>query len=276
VNDSINTGAISKDEIRSALVDMKSGKAPGIDNLTADLLRADTDTTVNVLDDLFNTIWEEERVPEDWCGGLIVKLPKKGDLTTCGNWRGITLMSTIAKVMGRILIMRIAAGTDAELRKEQAGFRKGRSTTEQIFVLRNIVEQVVEWNSSLYLCFVDYEKAFDSIHRSTLWKIMRCYRIPPKIVRMVQVMYTNCTSVVVDGDGRTEWFEVKLGVKQGCNMSGFLFLSVIDWVMRRTVAHAGTGIRWKMTTMLEDLDFADDLALISSTHTDSEEDRPPE
>ena len=176
-------------------------------------------------------------------------------------------MSTVAKVMGRILIKRIAAGTDAELRKGQAGFRKGRSTTEQIFVLRNIVEQVVEWNSSLYLCFVDYEKAFDSIHRSTLWKIIRCYGIPPKIVRMVQVMYTNCTSAVVDGSGRTEWFEVKSGVKQGCNMSGFLFLLVIDWVMRRTVAHGETGIRWKMTTMLEDLDFADDLALISSTFT---------
>ena len=107
-------------------------------------------------------------------------------------------MSTIAKVMTRILIKRIAAGTDAELRKEQAGFRKGRRTIEQIFVLRNIVEQVVEWNSSLYLCFVDYEKAFDSMHRSTLWKITRFYGIPPKTVRMVQVMYTNRTSAVVD------------------------------------------------------------------------------
>ncbi|KAL9981556.1 hypothetical protein ACROYT_G010273 [Oculina patagonica] len=160
-----------------------------------------------------------------------------------------------------VLEERIAAGTDAELRKEQAGFREGRSTIKQIFVLRNIVEQAVEWNSSLYLCFVDYEKAFDSIHRSTLWKIMKCYEIPSKIVRMVQVMYTNSTSVVIDG-GRTDWFEVQSGVKQGCNMSGFLFLLVIDWVMRRTVVHAGTGIRWKMTTTLEDLDFADDLALI--------------
>ena len=123
VNDRINTGAISKDEIRSALGDMKSGEAPGIDNLTTDLLRADTDTTVNVLGYSFNTTWEEERVPEDWCRGLIVKLPKKGGLTTCRNWTGITLMSTIAKVMGRILMMRIAAGTDAELRKEQAGFK---------------------------------------------------------------------------------------------------------------------------------------------------------
>ena len=110
---------------------------------------------------------------------------------------------------------------------------------------------------------MDYEKAFDSIQRSTLWKIMRCYGIPPKIVRMLQAMYTNCTSAVVDGDRRTEWFEVKSGVKQGCNMSGFLFLLV----MRRTAANAGTGIRCKMTTMLKDLDFTDDLALISSTYT---------
>ena len=263
----INIGEITREEIRSALGDMKSGKAPGIDSITADLLRVDTDTTVNVLYELFNKIWEEESIPEDWSRGLIIKLPKKGDLTSCGNWRGITLMSIVAKVLGKILIKRIVAGTDAELRREQAGFRKGRSTTEQIFVLRNIIEQVVEWNSSLYLCFVDYEKAFDSIHRDTLWKIMRCYGIPTKIVRMVQVMYTNCTCAVVDGVGRSDWFEVKSGVKQGCNMSGFLFLLVIDWVMRRSVECTRTGIRWRLTTMLEDLDFADDLALISSTFT---------
>ena len=76
-------------------------------------------------------------------------------------------MFIVAKVLGRALIKRIVAGTDAELRGEQAGFRKGRNTTEEIFVLfvsRNIIEQVAEWNSSLDLCFVDYEKAFDSIH----------------------------------------------------------------------------------------------------------------
>ena len=67
---------------------------------------------------------------------------------------------------------------------------------------------------------------------------------------------------MVDGDERTDWFEVKSGVKQGCNMSGFPFLLVM-----RSVECAGTGIGWKMTTMLEDLDFADDLALISSTFT---------
>ena len=81
---------------------------------------------------------------------------------------------------------------------------------------------------------------------------------------MLQVIYTNYTYAVVDGDGRTDWFQVKSGVKQGCNMLGFLFLLVIDWLMR-SVEAVRTGIRWMMTTMLEDLDFADNLALISST-----------
>lgn len=72
---------------------------------------------------------------------------------------------------------------------------------------------------------------------------------------------------MVDGVGRTNWFEVRSGVKQGCNTSGFLFLLVVDWLMRRTVEHAGTGIRWKIMTALNDLDFADDLAVISSTFT---------
>ena len=70
--------------------------------------------------------------------------------------------------MGRVLIKRIVAGSDAELRGEQPDLRNGRSTTEQIFVL---VEQVVELNSSLFLCFVDYEKAFDSINRDILWEM---------------------------------------------------------------------------------------------------------
>ena len=75
-------------------------------------------------------------------------------------------MSIVAKVLERVLIKRIVAATDAEL-------RKGRNTTGQIFVLRSIIEKVVEWNSSLFLCFVEYEKTFDSIHRDTLLKFMR-------------------------------------------------------------------------------------------------------
>ena len=98
-------------------------------------------------------------------------------------------MPTAAKVKGKVIIKRISRGVDKKLRKEQAGFRSGRSKIEQIFMLRNIIEQSVEWNASLYICFIDYEKAFDSVHRETLWRIMSSYGIPPPLVRIVQAMY---------------------------------------------------------------------------------------
>jgi len=86
----------------------------------------------------------------------------------------------VSKIMGRIVIDRIRMGIDRRLRKEQAGFRSGRGTTEQIFILRNILEQVNEWQATLYINFVDFEKAFDLVHRNGLWMIMNQYGIPQK------------------------------------------------------------------------------------------------
>ena len=137
VMDEISSGPITKAEIRSAIVSMGEGKAPGLDGITVELFKADMTTTVEVLHDLFCAIRICESTPADWRKGLIVRLPKKGNLTMCGNWCGITLMSVAEKVMGKVLIQRISDGTDAKLRKEQAGFRRG-STIQQIFVLRNI------------------------------------------------------------------------------------------------------------------------------------------
>ena len=77
--------------------------------------------------------------------------------TVCGNWRGITLLPIASKVLGRVVINRIKAGIDEILRPEQPGFREGKSTTEQIFILRNIIEQSVEWQSTLYINFIDFE-----------------------------------------------------------------------------------------------------------------------
>ena len=89
-------------------------------------------------------MWRDEKAPRKWRKGLIVKLPKKGNLKEGKNWRGITLLSVVSKVMGRIVIDRIRIGVESKLRKEQAGFRPGSQGTtdwEQIFILRNIIEQ---------------------------------------------------------------------------------------------------------------------------------------
>ena len=75
------------------------------------------------------------------------------------------------------------------LRKEQAGFRENRSTIDQVFTLRNILEQANGWNAIMYTHFVDFEKAFDSVHREVLWNIMSMYGIPEELIILVKMMY---------------------------------------------------------------------------------------
>ena len=202
-------------------------------------------------------------MPEDWTEGVIVKIPKKGALSNCNNWRGITLLSIPSKILAKIIITRITEAVDQRLRKEQAGFRKGRRCTDQIFTLRNIIEQCTEWQRQLYINFVDFEKAFDSIHRESLWRILRAYGIPQQIVLVIKSFYNSFKCKV--GDSKSS-FEVKTGVRQGCCMSALLFNMVIDWVMKKTTEDQPRGIRWTPFTTLEDLDFADDLAMVSHTH----------
>ena len=83
------------------------------------------------------------------------------------------LLSTPGKVLYRILLERMKEAVDAKLRDQQAGFRRNRSCADQIASLRIIVEQSLEWNSPLYINFIDYEKAFDSVDSETMWKLLR-------------------------------------------------------------------------------------------------------
>ena len=104
------------------------------------------------------------------------------------------------------------------------------------------------------------KKAFDSVHCERLWRIMKAYGIPDKLIRMVKIMYDDFECSVLD-EGEQTRFKITTGVKQGCVMSGFLFLLTFDWTMRRTTERHRNGIRWDFTSTLEDLDFADDLVL---------------
>ena len=93
---------------------------------------------------------------------------------------------------------------------------------------------------------------------------MRRYGIPDKLVRVIEDIFARFECAVVDGNLKSDWFMIKLGVKQGCVMSRFLFLLCLDWVKRKATASKRRGIRWNFTTVLEDLDFADKISLLSS------------
>nr|KAG5690854.1 hypothetical protein BaRGS_031206 [Batillaria attramentaria] len=263
----INCEKPSKAEIRKAIMTLRNGKAAGPDEIPAEAIKADTETAVNMLHSLFSKIWEKEEVPAQWKEGIVIKLPKKGDLRDCSNYRGIMLLSVPGKVLNRILLERMREAVDPMLRDQQAGFRRNRSCADQIASLRIIVEQSLEWNSPLYINFIDCEKAFDSVDREALWKLLRHYGVPGKIISLIQCTYQDMSCRIAHAGQLSESFEVKTGVRQGCLLSPFLFLLVIDWIMKTTTAGRKNGIQWTLWTQLDDLDFADDLALLSHSHS---------
>ncbi|GFR98481.1 RNA-directed DNA polymerase from mobile element jockey [Elysia marginata] len=151
-------------EIEKAIAKSKSNCAPGEDRITADMLKADPSMSAKCLVGLFNKVWTEEKVPDAWKKGILIKPPKKGDLPQCNSWRGIHLLSVPGKIFCRVILYRIKSSVDKALREEQAGFREGRSCINQIFIFRTIIEQSIEWNSSTYIHFIEFENAFDSVH----------------------------------------------------------------------------------------------------------------
>lgn len=258
----------TKEEIVEAIRDLKNGKAPGQDQLNAELFKCHPELAAEILLALFAKVWNGEGIPSDWSKGVIIPIPKKGTLSDCNNWRGITLLSLPSKIFCKVIVKRLSLAVNEVLRQEQAGFRKGRGCTEHIFSLRNIIEQCHEWQRGLYINFIDFQKAFDSVHRESLWSILRAYGIPAHIVQVIKQFYTDfCCSV----GGSDLSFHVKSGVRQGCVMSALLFNIVIDWVLSRATEDRRRGIRWTLSTVLEDLDYADDIALLSHSFSDMQE-----
>jgi hypothetical protein len=114
---------------------------------------------------LFGKISEQEEIPRDWKDGHIIKLPKKEDLSSCENYRGITLLSELGRVFNRTLLESMRGTVDVRLRDHQAGFRRDRSCSDQIATLRIIVES--PWSGiphSTYINLMDFRKSVDSLH----------------------------------------------------------------------------------------------------------------
>ena len=203
----------------------------------------------------------------------IIPVPKSGDLSNTNNYRGISLICIIAKLYNRLILNRIRSVIDPKLRYNQNGFRPKRTTVAQVLALRRIIEGVKANHLPAVLTFIDFSKAFDSIHRGKMMKILKAYGIPPTLLRAIETMYTNTKAKVVSPDGETELFDITAGVLQGDTLAPFLFVIVLDYAMRKATAGKEEELGFTITPrksrrhpkeVLADLDFADDIGLLSN------------
>ena len=270
----VNEEEISREEVRVELGEMKNGKAPGLDGCAVEYLKKGGEVMIDWLVRLLNVCFVCGRVPADWCSACIVPLYKgKGDRFECGNSRGISLLCVVGKLYGRILIGRIRRQTESVLGEEQCGFRSGRGCIDQIFTVRQMCEKVMAKGKEVFWAFMDLEKAYDRVDREAMWQVLRLYGIGGKLLGAVQSFYMESRACVRVGCEVSNWFPVKVGLRQGCVMSPWLFNVYMDGVVREVKARTyGKGVQMVGENgerlQVSQLLFADDTALVA----DSEED----
>ena len=187
---------ILREEVEAAVKYLKGGKSPGDDNIPAELIKNGGEAMISALTIICNNIWETGEWPTPWTKSMIITLPKKENLKICNNYRTISLISHPSKVMLKVLLNRLKPQAEEIIAEEQAGFRTGRSTTEQIFNLRIICEKYIQQQQDLYHVYIDFKKAFDRVWHAALRTIMRQYNIGNNLIHVLQRLYERATSAV--------------------------------------------------------------------------------
>ena len=249
---------ILREEVEAAVKALKKGKSAGVDNIPGELVQASREEMISILHEICNKIWETGKWPSSWTQSLVNTLPKKSNLQQCQNYRTISLISHPSKIMLRIILNRLTQVAERIIKEEQAGFRKGRSTTEQIFNLRLICEKCLQHQQDLYHVLIDFKKAFDRVWHEALWATMRLFNINENLIRSIQSLYSEATSAVYLDNKIGEWFRTTVGVRQGCLLSPTLFNLFLERIMDDALeGHEGTVSIGGRT--ISNLRFADDI-----------------
>ena len=171
-------------------------------------------------------------MPREWRESWVVPLYKmKGDVQDCKNYRGIKLLSHTMNLWERVREGRLRGQT--EVSGIQFGFMPGKSKAKPIFLLRQMMEKFCRKRKKMHVVFVDLEKAYDRVPRSVVWEVLQKKGVDETYVRIVKDMYEGVTTKIKTRTGVSDSFEVKIGVHQGSALSPYLFILVVDVLLKR-------------------------------------------
>lgn len=268
LNDVITWG-----EVNRILKTLKANKSPGDDGIPYEVLKLSSEnepgqvpntdlgrTILKVMQEVFDS----GVIPTEWQESIVVPIFKKGDYFSCDNYRGISLMNVILKLLCTVVNRRIYRQLEnsERLSKAQAGFREKEETMSHVCALYEIVQRRQLRKKKTYLAFLDIKKAFDTVPHGALFVKLERIGVTGKALNFIESLYRGSTMRVVVGGLVSEPFPLQRGVRQGCPLSPVLFDIFIDDILDqlRGKGVAVQGIDYK----IPGLAFADDLALIAS------------
>ena len=198
-------------------------KASGDDGILVELFQTLKNDAVKALHSTCQQIWNTQQWSQDWRRSVFIPIPKKGNAKECSNYCTIALISHTSKVMLDILQARLQQNVNHELPVVQAGFRKAEEPEIKLPTSAGSSKKEREFQKNIYLCFVDYAKAFGCVDHNKLWKILKEMGIPDHLTCVLRNLYAGQEATVRTGQRTTDWSQIGKGVRQGCILSPCLF-----------------------------------------------------
>jgi hypothetical protein len=260
---------ITLKEVTTAMSFLNSRKATGCDGIPVELLR------IPLVQELFvticNDIWNQAALPEDFYQVIFVNIYKgKGSKDSPASYRSIGLLSHAYKMFAIIMLIRIRDTIEERMRTGQEGFRNARGCSDNLFVIRSIINHAIKTGVLLELTFIDYTQAFDTISHEFLQISMEEHGLPPKIREIIGAIYKNAVGRVRGSFGAmSDPFPINRGVLQGDILSPILFIMCLNSIWYRS-EEPNDGWLINGEWRLPEVSYADDIALIDILREDSQ------
>lgn len=252
-------------EVENVIKNLKNDKAFGNDGLQNEMFKYGMQELTPTLTNLFNSVLHSNDIPTQWLNSTITLLHKKGDRGDINNYRPISGMSLNYTIFSKCVYQRMKTTLNSHQPREQAGFRSGYSTTDHIHTINQIIEKSTEYQIPVYLVFIDFSKAFDTLEHNFIWEALLSQGVHEHYVHILSKIYKKSTAQIKTDKIGTK-FKVERGVRQGDPISPILFSATLEQIFRDLKwENYGISINGEK---LNNLRFADDIVLISNKAED--------